>query len=335
MTCYRRVAAQSGVTLVELLVAMTLSLLIVLAAVSAVIGARHGFSSVDSASQIRDNARFAAELLQRVVVQAGYQDVAFAVSAPVPSSATSTIAPPVSGFDNALLPTTIGADPLAGVVSGDRSNSAGGCTAAPDPACVNGSDVLVLRYQSGESIAGSGLSDGTMVNCVGEPETSAPAASDARIVSIFHIARTAGGEPALICTSKNASGAWTSQVVASGIEGFQVLYGADGVTPNTAPTGVPDSVPDRFLRAEELTVAGDAAATDANWRRVRSLRIGLLIRGARGSVADRASAIEPLYPLGTGASSPADAGNPLTPPDDSRLRQTMTFTLHLRNAQSF
>jgi type IV pilus assembly protein PilW len=44
-----------GLTLIELLVAMALSLLVVLAAVSALVVARQGFSSVDASSQLRDN----------------------------------------------------------------------------------------------------------------------------------------------------------------------------------------------------------------------------------------------------------------------------------------
>lgn len=324
---------QAGITLVELLVSMTLGLLIVLAAVAAVVVSRQGFATVDAASQLRDNARFAAEILQRVAVQSGYQDVSFALAAaPTPSAAT-TVTPAISGFNNALLPSALGGDPLAGLSSDNRSAAAGGCANATDPACVNGSDVLVVQYQSGESVTGSGLSDGSMVNCVGQPETSAPTTQGARIVSIFHVAKSAGGEPTLMCTTKDAGGAWTSQPVVLGVESFQVLYGVDGVTPNAAPTETQDSIPDRFLRADQIVVPGNSAATDANWRRVRSLRVGLLVRAQQGTVQDRAGAVQPYYPLGTGAASPADAGSDLTPPDDARLRQTTTLTIHVRNAQ--
>ena len=69
---------QIGLTLVEMMVAMAISLLIVLAAVSALIVTRQGFTSVDASSQLRDNARFSADLVQRLGVQAGYQDDVFA-----------------------------------------------------------------------------------------------------------------------------------------------------------------------------------------------------------------------------------------------------------------
>ena len=58
---------QSGLSLVELLVAMAISTVIAIAAVSALIVSRQGFTTVDAASQLRDNARFATDLIQRLV----------------------------------------------------------------------------------------------------------------------------------------------------------------------------------------------------------------------------------------------------------------------------
>ena len=62
--------AQAGLTLIELMVAMVISLVIVLAATAALLIARQGFTSVDAASQLRDSARFAQDVLQRLGVQA-------------------------------------------------------------------------------------------------------------------------------------------------------------------------------------------------------------------------------------------------------------------------
>lgn len=118
------------------------------------------------------------------------------------------------------------------------------------------------------------------------------------------------------------------------MESFQVLYGVDGVTPNAAPSEPQNSVPDQFLRADQLTVAGNADATKANWRRVRSLRVGFLVRSRPGLVQDQIGAVQPYYPLGQAAASSADIGTALTPPDDARLRQATTITIHLRNAQA-
>ena len=134
-----------------------------------------------------------------------------------------------------------------------------------------------------------------------------------------------------------------AQPLVQGVESFQVLYGVDNVVPNTAPTGITDSVPDRYLRADQLTVSGNVPATYANWRRVRSLRIGMVLRSQPGSAVDTAS--QTFYPLGTSKSSASgtigsafahaanDPGTVFTPAVDRRLRQVVTFTVHLRNSQ--
>ena len=91
-------------------------------------------------------------------------------------------------------------------------------------------------------------------------------------------------------------------------------------------------MPDSYLRADQLTVSGDARATRANWRRVRSLRIGMVLRSDVGAAQE--SKTQKLYPLGSpGFSSADDVGTIYTAPADGRVRQVVTFTVHLRNDQ--
>ena len=135
-----------------------------------------------------------------------------------------------------------------------------------------------------------------------------------------------------MCTTVDNQGVISAaRPIVSGVENFQVLYGVDGVSAGVAPTEAADSIADSFLRADQLTVAGDAVATNANWRRVRSLRIGMVLRAAAGSAADRDA--QAFYPLGRTMWASADEGSKFEPPPDSRLRQAVTFTVHLRNAQ--
>ena len=70
--------ARRGFTLIELMVSMVIGLLVLLAAVAALLVARNGFTATDAASQLRDNARFAVLALDRIGVQSGFKDVAFA-----------------------------------------------------------------------------------------------------------------------------------------------------------------------------------------------------------------------------------------------------------------
>lgn len=305
---------QAGVTLVELMVALVIGLIVSAAAVAALIVSRSGFNAVDSTAQLRENARFSADLIQRLAVQAGFEDVAGGQHSTVPPAGKP---PSIQGYDDALVPS-----PASDAIT-DGSRSAG-CGSVTDTSCVNGSDVLVLRFWG---TSRGGAADGSMINCagIGEPEGTD------RATSIFHVVRSAAGEPTLACTYRAADGTWTTEALVPGVEAFQVLYGVDNVVPGLAPTGATDSVPDRYLRASQLVVAGNAAATADNWRRVRSLRIGLLFRGPAGSAVDRSSVAQTYSVLGDGMSAAADTLAQLPVAADGRLRQAMVLNIHLRN----
>lgn len=317
---------QAGLTLVELLVAMVISLVIALAAVSSLIVSRRGLSTVDATAQLGDNARFASALLLRLGAQAGFRDVEY-VATPRTNNIiglTGAAAPDVSGVNNAIPSYT------------DPYNS---YTVRTTGSVGYGSDILILRHQAAETFPGSGQSDKTMIDCSGTPSAAVPVDRDDRMVSVLYV-DVSQGEPSLMCST----GPSTAQPIISGVENFQVLYGVAGVTPNAAPTGTPlaPTIADRYLRADQMVVAGNEAATHANWGRVRSLRIGMLLRGAPGSVQQNET--QTFYPLGlakASATSPAgsamssasDPGTIITAPADGRLRQTVTFTIHLRNDQ--
>lgn len=324
---------QRGLTMIELLVALTISILIALAAVAALIVTRQGFNTVDAASQLRDNGRFAADLIQRVAVQTGYLDLPYLPYTATPAPATAGMPtnpdPNINGFNNALLAT--GTDPLN---SPPTSRVAG--------ADGYGSDILILRYRTGETFPGSGKSDKSMIDCSGYSRDPVTYGKYDRMVSIIHVALSQG-EPSLMCSSLNpAKGEFSTQPIVQGVENFQVLYGVDGVTAGVPPAAAADGVPDRYLRADQLTVAGDPVGTSANWRRVRSLRIGMVLRGPPNSAQEKTA--QTFYPFGTAKSSTtgaagsamssaSDPGTVFTPAVDGRLRQVITFTVHLRNDQ--
>ena len=314
--------ANRGLTLVELMVAMVIGLVIVLAAVAAFTATRRSATTVDAASQLRDDSRFAMDVIQRLAVQTGFEDLPF-VSRPYLGSIStyqgknginpSTLKPAVYGYNNAVPSTT---DPL---------NTA---TARTSGSLGYGSDVLILQY--GTVKVTDTTTDGSMISCDGAAPTS-PAGD--RAVSILYVNTSSGGEPALMCMKRNDStGTFSTPApLLKGVESFQVLYGVDKVVANTAPTGNVDSVPDSYLRADQMTVTGNDAATLTNWRRVRSLRIGLVLRGPPGSA--QSSESQTLYPLGSNYESTSDPGSKFTA-TDSRLRQVVTFTVQLRNCQN-
>ncbi len=339
---------QAGLTLVELLVAVTLSTLIALAAVAALIVSRRGFSSVDASSQLRDNGRFASDMIRRLVSQAGFLDWNFAMvnrdtakgDLPDPDTA-------IAGFNNSKI--TSLTNPIGTATHNSR---AGPCST--DAGC---SDVLIVRFQT-QSVPGATNSDRSMIDCSGTPVTAQPVSRDDQSISIFYVDYfpTSSGEPTLMCMTGYETvpaGAafptytWAAAAVpvVTGVENFQVLYGVDGVEPGIPPTAIADIVPNRYLRADQMLVASSSSDTNANWRRVRSVRVGMVLRGPVGSQQEFTSQVfypfglapqqstggTPGFMLSTADGNTLDSGTRFTPPTDGRLRQTLSFTVYLHN----
>jgi len=332
----RRWRAQRGLTLIELMVAMTIGLLVTLLAIGLLLLASRGLQAVDSTSDARDKERLAFEQLSLIVLQAGYEDWSDN-SAPLQSIARGlgTATDPETdlfGWNNAIFDAPSD-DRLSTSTSTVNGNRPAGCGNLTGTACRNGSDVLAVRYQ-GKSLPGDATKgDGSMLDCNGRAVRGVPDSDfSKRALSVFHVrVLDRNGEPTLYCSVFKPDGTWEpARPLLEGVEAFQVLYGTDGVVPGTAhAASAADSVPDRWLRADELTVAGDAAATRANWRRVRAVRIGLTVRGPVGSDVIREA--RELHPLGDAYVSADDAGSALTTASDGRLRTTRSITLHLRN----
>jgi type IV pilus assembly protein PilW len=365
------ISTQFGFTLVEMLVALALSAIVAAAAVAALTIARQGFNAVDASSQLRDNGRFASELIQRLGVQSGYQDLTYAGATrgsefAVAGGATNPI-PNITGVDNAIVKLSLVPDLTSAYIKRtSATSSVSGCTSATDTACANGSDVLILRYQSSPMNSSSTQSDGSMINCAGISPTLAPISKDDQIVSILHVSRSSNGEPSLMCTYQDSAGGWQSQPIVQGVESFQVLYGIDGFSSTSASkinqvfNGTQDTVPDKYLAARDIVKtstpsnpsASELTSVDTynNWRRVRSLRIGLVLRGPTNSAIDKsATYISKLCSLSvnpdaatncidqgdlTASSMGSEFPRGATVSNDGRLRQTLTFTVFLRNVQN-
>jgi len=332
-----RLKPQSGVTLIELLVALALGLVVTVIAATALLLGQQGYQSVDATTSLRDRERFAIDLISRLVVQAGFQDFG-APQLSLRSSAAllpgSDPEPDIFGWNDAVYatPNDLQISQSTTILNGGRPSA---CGSVADTSCRNGSDILVIRYQGINSPITPGASDNTMINCAGQAESGLVNGNlNDRSTSIFHVTRASSGEPSLSCTyysRSSASSTWVNTPILEGVESFQVLYGTDGVTANVAPAAaaIQDTVPDRWLRADQLTVAGNVVSTRENWRRVRAIRIGLVMRGPAGS-AQQAVATT-LQPLGSLYLSPSDTGSVLNIAADGRIRKQSAFTVHLRN----
>ena len=118
-----------GVTLVELMIAVTLGLLLVVVLAQLFLGSRQTFATTDDVSRMQDNIRYTQILLTRTIHLAGYKSQANSVTATVFQAPNAAL----EAVDNAV------------------------------PA----SDVLTIRYQ-GSGTGGGGAADGTIVDCLGQ-----------------------------------------------------------------------------------------------------------------------------------------------------------------------
>jgi type IV pilus assembly protein PilW len=326
-----RSARQRGFTLVELMVAMVLGLLVAAAGVAALIIGRQGFASVDSATQLRETARFAASTLDQAGAQVGFVNVAY--------SMFTNNAATLRGYDNSLVSPGFASLPL-GLAHNTRPAN---CGSATGTACLNNSDVLVVNFWGASR---NGQADGSMVDCggVAEPEGTA---STPGAYSIFSVATGGAGEvnaePALVCTYHDPApgGLWHTVPIVQGVESFKVLYGVYGLTKGTcapqvatpaqAATAVSNgqTPTETYFTAEDMDApAGVFCPT--NWTYVRNLRIGLLVRGPVGSA--QVSATKTWNILQSSKEQLFNNAATLTTAADGRLRQQLVFTVHVHNA---
>jgi type IV pilus assembly protein PilW len=194
--------AATGVALPELMVALAIGLVLVLAASALLMLTRSSYLLIDDRARIEESGRYAIEIISQAVRQAGYRDWSEA-------GAVETAWLAVAGLDARSLK-----DASEGIVG-------------PYGTAVNGSDVLALRFDGNSS--GSG--DTAMKNCAG---ASVPADGPGAGWSIFYVANDSLGEPELRCKYRTASG-WNSDALVRGVDGFQVLYGLDGNENGSAP----------------------------------------------------------------------------------------------------
>jgi len=264
----RQLSNQNGLTIVEMMIAITIGLLIMLTLTHLVLSGKAGYTTQDQIVGLQETGRYATDILSRAIRQAGYQDVGRI------QVVSSELSANIDGYDAMTL----------------KKNTEG-LTSPSSSDVVNGSDVLAVRF-FGDGVDGSGA----IINCAGlsvPAITSADSAELDRGWSIFFVAKDSAGEPELRCKYKTKTG-WNADAIARGVESFQVLYGVDVHG---------DGAPDQFMRADavdaldsKLALIGDnaiARSVDLNrkthWKKIRSIRFALLVRGSQKARDDALS----------------------------------------------
>jgi len=309
---------QRGVTLIELMIAMAIGLVIVLAASTAFLAGKKLFNTDADVQAVQDTVRFARHVVRGLIRQAGYSDYAPDHRSDGAGVVASS-AMPSAGSGSFLDLDVVGA---SNTKPGKNDNSIG--LNGSDESL--GNDSLLVRFFGRTNAKGSGPDD-AMVDCFGVPQAgpvdaNAPTPED-RAWSFFFVALATDGEPELYCKYRASTGRFESQPLARGVEKFKVAYGYDA-------NG--DSVPETWLDAGEIAaMARSGESANAQWRKVMAVRVGLVVRSGRPNadlrqVGDRAD--YRLYPLGR-----EFAATYFDPPDDGRFRSVSTFTVMLRNRQ--
>lgn len=321
-------ARMQGLTLVELMIAMTLGMLIIVAIGYAYLGTRTSFRQQDALGRMQENARFVFEMLTNDIRLAGF-------AGSLCGQAESEIALQ-AGWDEDLWNRGIFKNPLLGYEDASAT--------APDvSADVYKGDALAILHADGTKDyvvtvgpAGGGITfagdapdngDVVVTGCGnakprqafafdGSNNLTTALAAQSRIMplaaSLYYI-RLNSADPAQPALYRR-NGAGASDEMVEGVEDMQVTYGVD--TSNPATCSDNDGGVDSYVTADnvEATVPCGTAAED--WKKVLSVRVTLVMRSVEDGIATESSTF--TYEDGTTVT-------------DRRLRKTFTTTIAVRN----
>ena len=261
-----RIARRRGMSLVELLLALSLGAMLMLAASAVLLAASGSYAGQSAGARLDDNGRYALDTIARAVRQTAYVNWD---SSAAPLFQADHDSANIAGLD----------------AHGLGKNSEG--ISQPLADAMHGSDVLALRYDGAGANEGG---DGSTLNCAGFGVGAAQSEAQ-RGWSIFYVAQGADGDGELRCKYRGANG-WGADAIIRGVDGFQVLYGLDTDTP-------PDGVANQYVNATlldaadaALLLAGETAAERqrdlhrrTHWKRIAGVRVALLLHGETGAAA--------------------------------------------------
>ena len=352
---------QRGLTLTELLISVAIGVLVVGALVVVYLGSRSAYRSSDSLARVQEAGRFAVEFIAQDARMSGYMgcrsrnltiddETLINITANPPVQFTGSL-DGVIGFENGVLwtnPTAItrvAGDVLtlrraSGMTVGILSNSnpvARTVTLRHNAIGLRNNDLavlsnceraLVFRVTNSPALTGIGDFPTQLEYKATGAGASGASGNDTRQVPAFNlgsraevirfvdvsyfIGRNPAGRPGLYRASAGAA-----EELVENVEDMDIVYGVDTTLPDR------DGIIDAYLRADQMTAA--------NWGRVVSARISLLVVGQE----ERITAGRQTYAFGeTGGIAGTDGdGLPNTreAPADGRLRHVFTTTISLRN----
>ncbi len=303
---------QRGLTLIELLVSLAIGLVIMVAIVSAYIGAAGSSRVAESYSRMNEDGQAALSILTQHIRMTGNnpKQPDYASTTPRnPAFGTGTFAirgcdgnfsdiTTAPGLADLTCSTTSGSDSIAVAYEADRYNTVADSAGQPTD-CLG---------QALPTVSGTvNRWDGTAVTS----STVSFSIADNR----FYVGTsTAITTPSLFC---KGNGGTTTQPLVENVESMHIAY---GVAPSTASTTLTVA---GYLSATQVLTQTDLAglANDSlRWAKVATVRVCLIVRSENPVAPDSASA-QYLQCDGTLNTSPPDL----------RLRRAYSTTIVLRN----
>lgn len=313
-----RIRTQQGLSLVELLVAMTIGLFLMGAIGIIYVNTATTSRSSTLESQMNEDAALALELLQQQIRLTGFSNVDATGNRLFPGQA-------IRGCDG---------DPSATDPEDRATAFTNNSSAFSTLACNGGGtlpDSFAVRYEAtllnSQSVTNAGVQ--SPGNCAHEAistwnalaEGAAAATPMALADNRYYIANDVDGTPSLFCQGRTGAGFGAATALIPNIEDMQVQYAVTALP--TVGNPIPHQVAG-YVTADQSVAAGPVlGATAINWSRVAAMRICLVARSARTVPAGDNS----LNDIGRYIDCD---GNEQTP-NDRFVRRAYVTTIQLRN----
>jgi type IV pilus assembly protein PilW len=309
---------QRGMTLVELMVALAISMVIILAAVFVYMASVDSQRAQDRSTVSTETGAFAMQMMGRAIMNAGFYP---APALPIPVDVSQTgmydTYPPIPAASRV---STDWADPASGWPPTAFQTGIYGCdgskldvaTSLCGTETANDPDTLVINYFTSDSMGGA---TGSRFDCTGRDVASDPSNSernkDAEGVTIadgkpprlplfgsnryalsagtVYVGQTEVNTKSLVCSGNGKSPHGTAdstayQPLLAGIEDLQFTYGVYSSEQTLSP--------DRFYTAAQVNGLSNASingVTMTGWQRVVSIRVCILTKTLNGKtrIADK------------------------------------------------
>ena len=335
-----------GLSLIELMIALTIGLIITLAVGQVYIGSRTTYRTQDALSRLQENARYAMDTISHdlrmagqigcsvdssksanVLNNAGYGDLFGAIKGA--KKGGTAIAPFTATTANSDVIRIFRADETTEALISNSATPTLNFAAAPS---FNTGDILVATDCSTAAVFQASNVTGTAVkhqvaamtpgNCTDKigpatapltcpgpgttSDTFPPGTKVMRVIGNLYYVANNSATQPALYRQKLVAGVLTSDELVEGVEDMQITYGLDTDPPLTPGYGSVD------------TFVSDPT-TIADWGQVKSVQISLLMRTAE----DNVSGANQQY-IWRGASVTAPAG-------DRHLRMVFSTTISLRD----